>query len=245
MTATESYESLQQTDLTALPSHLLIELINSLSQRLSQASLEQQTYDKERRHRDMNVPAADAALYRPEAPDSGTLQAHGEAKALRARFTNIWRFGRNRGVDVEATRKIQRREFLNLGGSDIVMGPSGEWRQLYRDGARLGKGVDTWHPEESIGLREVISSQLLLYRLASIFGLPPTGERYGYRGIWNVCLDHSDRQSSLRFKDFMGSVSCYFLGTRKAFRDVLKLLEFLTSSRWLHTYDGLAAGIAL
>lgn len=86
-----------------------------------------------------------------------------------------------------------------------------------------------------------ISSQLLLYRVAVTFGMPPPRELDGYKSCWEVKLKHPDG-STLTLYDFKAAASLQFLGSRAAADDALELINFLAGMNCPHTYDGVIAG---
>jgi hypothetical protein len=91
-------------------------------------------------------------------------------------------------------------------------------------------------------LRDRISSQLLFYRLAVTFGMPPPVETDGYKVCWEINLQHHDESSTLEFYDYKGSAEVRFFGSNDASDDALKLVNFLVGMECLHTYDWIVAG---
>lgn len=87
-----------------------------------------------------------------------------------------------------------------------------------------------------------VSSQLLLYRLNVIFGMPPPREHDTYKCCWVADLRNRDGVSVLSLQDFKGGADARFHGTPEASVDALKLLNFLIGMECLHTYDGVVAG---
>jgi len=87
-----------------------------------------------------------------------------------------------------------------------------------------------------------ISSQLLFYRLAATFGMPPPVETDGYKVCWEINLQHYDGSSTLEFYDYKGAAKARFFGSDDASEDALKLINFLVGMECLHTYDGIVAG---
>lgn len=89
-----------------------------------------------------------------------------------------------------------------------------------------------------------ISSQLLYYRLIALFGMLPQSDNIDrYKVIWAVDLVHKDQVSHVEICDYKGFHPFSFDGTEEAKEDPIKLLEFLISDRYLHTYDGVVAGL--
>lgn len=87
-----------------------------------------------------------------------------------------------------------------------------------------------------------ISSQLLFYRLAATFGMPPPVETDGYKVCWEINLQHCDDSSTLEFYDYEGAAKARFFGSDDANEDALKLINFLVGMECVHTYDGIVAG---
>lgn len=97
---------------------------------------------------------------------------------------------------------------------------------------------------EPVRLFTRISSQLLLYRLTAIFGMPPATEYLDeYKQIWSAKLYwNDDRNSCLGVFDYQGSPSFYFEGYQDASKSALKLIEFILSDNVPHPYDSVLAG---
>jgi hypothetical protein len=74
-----------------------------------------------------------------------------------------------------------------------------------------------------------ISSQLLLYRINAIFGMPPPAgkEEFNYWSPWGLKLLHMDGVSVITCTDHMGAASIDFSGIKKASDDALDLLNYL------------------
>jgi hypothetical protein len=89
---------------------------------------------------------------------------------------------------------------------------------------------------------QLVSSQLLFYRLTVTFGMPPPREVDGYKSCWTVDLRHMDGVSVLTFQDYKGAADVRFCGTAEASVGALKLLNFLAGMNCVHTYDGIVAG---
>ena len=87
-----------------------------------------------------------------------------------------------------------------------------------------------------------MSSQLLLYRIACIFGMPPQKECDGYKSCWGVCLRHCSGASNLVLDEHKGAISVHFQGSSEDSQDALGLINLLVGTECLHTYDGIIAG---
>ncbi|KAK4210593.1 hypothetical protein QBC37DRAFT_428563 [Rhypophila decipiens] len=111
--------------------------------------------------------------------------------------------------------------------------PDGVWIEGTRS-------VRVWH---------LISSQLMLYRLIAVLGMPRGGGAENlddrYKSIWSYTLywrgGHGEK-SELRIYDYKGSMSFHFLGQQEASESALDLLEWLVGDEVPHTYDGVVAG---
>lgn len=104
-------------------------------------------------------------------------------------------------------------------------------------------------------LYERISSQLLYYRLASVFGMPPVAEVDGYKCAWWAHLvfigpdGKADKDGEFRetgylsLGDWKVSSTASFQGDSKEVLDkALALMSFLTGLNCPHTYDGIVCG---
>ena len=76
-----------------------------------------------------------------------------------------------------------------------------------------------------MGIAWRISSQLLLYRLIVIFGMPPPLENDGYECLWEVRLLSSDKRSMLRFCDYKGGSDVLYHGTKEGSESALELIN--------------------
>jgi hypothetical protein len=90
---------------------------------------------------------------------------------------------------------------------------------------------------------EAISSQLLLYRLHAVFGMPPPHPDVGYKTCWTVELGYRQEVSTVfLLEDYKGGVNLRFYGSKDASSSAMDLLNWLISDRVPHEYDGLIAG---
>lgn len=87
-----------------------------------------------------------------------------------------------------------------------------------------------------------MSSQLLLYRIACIFGMPPQKECDGYKACWRVHLRHCGGASTLVLGERKGAINVHFEGSSEGNQDALELINLLVGTECLHTYDGIIAG---
>lgn len=91
-------------------------------------------------------------------------------------------------------------------------------------------------------LYDIISSQLLLYRITVIFGMPPVDDSVGYKLCWTLTLQHHSGKGYLQFGEWKGGATARFHGSKEASDDALTLLNFLTYVKMPHHYDGIIAG---
>ena len=133
---------------------------------------------------------------------------------------------------------------------DIYNTPGTPGFEADRDGhGRMANGIDR------CSTFELISSQLLLYRLIAVFGMPSASDKEqidGYKVIWSYtlhCRPDQDKRnmkkgekSTILFGDYKGSFMIHFSGSEEASKSALKLFEWLVSDNVPHTYDGVLAG---
>jgi hypothetical protein len=167
-----------------------------------------------------------------------------------ATFRNRWSYpigdsdenendgGEGRGLEglegLEVSRNISWES-----GNLVADSPDSELRL-----SRYSDGLDllSFMGKMDNGFSSRVSSQLLLYRLTVMFGMPPPKKGDRYKSCWEVHLRHCDGASVLRFRDYKGGPSLGFNGTAEASADALKLLNFLVGESCRHTYDGIVAG---
>ena len=134
-------------------------------------------------------------------------------------------------------RWIGRRDFKRFGGFHILFN--------LETSKFFVRNKSDW-PLHSRRSHDQISSQLLYYRLATVFGMAPENSgMWFYETVWATeLLHHKDVKSGiLNIKDRKGFIDLYFLGTEEAKKDALELLSFLVSERCRHPY-GIEAGLA-
>ena len=96
--------------------------------------------------------------------------------------------------------------------------------------------VDLYDMARATGLlfSEKITSQLLLYRIIIMFGLPKEDMADGYKSHWGVCLQWSHDDSRVQFYDYKGWASTQFHGTKEGSEAAMKLLHYLVSKELPH-----------
>ena len=109
--------------------------------------------------------------------------------------------------------------------------------------------TDLRSPPARLYLWDLISAQLLLYRVSSIFELFPTKEGIGndcvdgYKSSWGVTLERvGDKSSEIQFEDYKGGAHVRYEGSEEGSVEALKLIEFLISNNIPLAYDGTIAG---
>jgi hypothetical protein len=99
-----------------------------------------------------------------------------------------------------------------------------------------------WCDMPAHGLCFHMTSHLLMYRLALLFGKSLWEEADGYKSCWEIRILHSDHHSVLRFWDSKGSARIFFCGRRESQNDALSLVNLVARWKFPHTYDGVIAG---
>ncbi|KAH8749759.1 hypothetical protein F5883DRAFT_580783 [Diaporthe sp. PMI_573] len=92
--------------------------------------------------------------------------------------------------------------------------------------------------EKSFFLHDAISSQLLYYRLAVVFGMPEPVITDEYKTCWSVVLQFRDKTGRLELSDSKGGAWAAFCGSEDASKAALWLLGWIVSDQVPHTYDG-------
>lgn len=84
----------------------------------------------------------------------------------------------------------------------------------------------------------LISSQLLLYRIITNFGAPPSTREDGYKCAWSfTLLNKDDPTCALEICDHKGFTRASFVGGEKASTEALQLLTWLIGENCPHLYD--------
>lgn len=209
-----------------------------------------------------NIPSADAAVWSGHdrlRDDAHVDDADCTCEARKKKFQRLWK---HRTVQPEWNEDIVNHERRN---DTAEMGWNCAWGALYLEAEKfrvckcqcdpntlIGKRLmampcvslcDT-HIQSHVALCQRISSQLLLYRLAVVFGLPPSDPQTdGYKLGWNVKLVWTgEGDSCMNFYDFKGGASGVFRGSKEASDAALELMSWLVSDQVPHSYDGVLAG---
>lgn len=126
-------------------------------------------------------------------------------------------------------------------------GKSRPWEQLFDK----GKKGDNILPKYC---SDIITSQLMLYRLTVTLGPPPSkfmeSMLDGYKCCWNSLLVLREEADSgeakivnhLSIGEHKGSVSVHFSGTKEGSDKMLELLNYLVGDDCAHSYDGVRCG---
>lgn len=207
---------------------------------------------KERRHF-LKVPAADRRLPqcdRLQCPDDdsdisdidGSVNPYGAAGRFQQQWTN------------EAPDSHDKS--LHHGAPNVVAWHSYDLYTTPNTPGFMASSGQPRHPDgtECVDTSFLISSQLLLYRLIAVFGMPRSSEvedlAERYKSIWSYSLrwkpsqDQNNDQpnSSLELFDYKGWWGVHFSGSEEASRSALDLLEWLASDYVPHPYDYVLAG---
>ncbi|KAI7785382.1 hypothetical protein LA080_007218 [Diaporthe eres] len=85
---------------------------------------------------------------------------------------------------------------------------------------------------------DLISSQLLLYRIVTTFGAPPNTEEDGYKCAWSfTLLNKEDPTCALEIHDHKGWPQATFSGGERASTEALQLLDWLIGENCPHMYN--------
>jgi len=77
-----------------------------------------------------------------------------------------------------------------------------------------------------VGLAQLISSPLLLYRITANFGAPPSTNTDGYKSAWTFTIwNRDDPTCSLEISDHKGWAQAIFRDERKAAIEALQLFD--------------------
>ena len=123
-----------------------------------------------------------------------------------------------------------------------------EWNDLmlYTTSKTPGyKFSDYPKPEGAVDCRlwELTTSQLLLYRLVVVFGMPPQQELDPHKQVWSVTLYWGDNKESwFELEDWKGYPIVSFKGCEEASNSALRLFEWLISDNVAHPYGYFLAG---
>jgi hypothetical protein len=179
--------------------------------------------------------------------DSG-LKILGNGRELRSHFYHSWQLirgesptGRQRDRPLHWTSS--RDHFVrDPRTSELKRCPLRDWN--YR---QCSCPSEDYHMNHQVSLHHLISAQLLLYRLVSVFCLADESQGIGpyveqYKTCWRVRLQHVEYGSELEMHDYKGSVEVFFTGNEKASDEALKLLSWLVSNNVPLAYDGTLAG---
>lgn len=90
----------------------------------------------------------------------------------------------------------------------------------------------------TVSLVDLISSQLLLYRMTVTFAAPPSTVTDLYKSDWTFVLwNCEDPICCLEISDNKGWPTASFTGREKANAEALQLLDWLIGNNCVHSYD--------
>ena len=108
---------------------------------------------------------------------------------------------------------------------------------------------DPHRRKKEVRFSELISAQLLLYRMVSVSALFSTKEGIGkesvdgYKSCWGVTLVRvGDERSEILFEDYKGTAHVRFEGSVEGSGEALELVNFMISNNVPLAYDGTIAG---
>ncbi|EMR68623.1 hypothetical protein UCREL1_4371 [Eutypa lata UCREL1] len=171
-----------------------------------------------------------------EDKKTGKIDVFADGYMVKGYFRERWLYNSSKAKDVppkERPGKITEWHSLKLftspGDSELVAIP---------------RHSDIPESYVSSPIFDTISSQLLLYRLTAIFGMPPaTDYMDGFKQVWTTTFYwKDDKSSTIEFEDMKGSAFVRFEGSEDASKSALKLIEFLQSDNVPHPYGSVLAG---
>lgn len=226
--------NLKDTDFSSLPDHLQQGVIDKLQAEIARLKLVEKDWlglVAHCPHLDLKVHQSYARI---EPPMEGQEDPYERMAALAEKWSYIGDDDDNSNLDSGDRRGVERP--VRWHSFHLVYKSVGSDLELRPDLPSI------IHYSYDFSFFERISSQLLLYRLTVVFGMPPPRESDGYKCCWEVELRHSDGGSVLRLGDYKGAANASFYGAKEASDDALQLLNFLTQLECPHTYDNTVAG---
>ena len=164
----------------------------------------------------------------------------GISNHLTAHVRGNWSYECPPTLDPSPKRRRRRRPSVAVDWSDDNLG----WLESESRICRRSDVVSSTD-KHFISLSKRISSQLLLYRITLVFGIPLKSEETGgYKCCWAAELYHKDGRSELGLYDRKGSVSVHFDGTSDNDGEALDILNFLFGNSISHPYGMLAGSQA-
>ena len=195
-------------------------------------------------------PAADGDLYTLDArkrllddgANSEDPEKEASAEDTRDGFCAVWRY-RDPADEYPSGRNSDN---ISWNSTNLFMPPSSErqfeWCECVQK-RRCGSCGCENRMKAGLDVSEIISSQLLLYRLTAVFGMPPPNPDVGYKTCWTVELVYrGDTNNVFLLEDYKGGVNIRFHGSPEAGISALDLLNWLISNKVPHEYDGVLAG---
>jgi len=235
-------------ELGDLPTHLLLAIIIKLQEAKATAEVNERTATEECQAWYGHIPLADASLgnydIRRAANEYDEDGNFNDVYEPRNRICKQWTWGLpDYPMEVLRRGKLERRN-VDWNALDLQLNSNGHIGTCPFARSKCHEISGTRYCDEGRGLLlfGCISSQLLLYRLMTIFGMPPQEDGDGYKVCWSTMLVHHDGVSYLRVHDYKGGPSVHFDGTPEASNDAIVMLEYLISEKCYHSYDGVLAG---
>jgi hypothetical protein len=163
--------------------------------------------------------------------DAGRVDLRHDPYCLRKHFTTRWGVLKNQDVSDPPQA-----------GSVVTWN---DWEWSCSKDEQYGLWVDLDKPDHlryghasQMKLLDLISSQLLLYRITANFGVPPYTEDDSYKCAWSFTLWNSDDPTcNLKIYDHKGWPQADFCGGHKASTEALQLFDWLTGENCPHSCD--------
>ena len=174
-----------------------------------------------------------------EDDDEDGGQVYTKTYALSHYFRSKWRYRTLEGVRDYESSYLDEREVWDTCRLNRTADP----KKPIEFCCFWDKGHFHLRDNAGFKLPNFISSQLFLYRIVAVFGMPPP--RIDPEGMrcWNLQLTFcEDRHSTFLLGDFLGGANVSFCGTPEVGHDALELLNFLVSNDVPHKYRPFLAG---
>jgi hypothetical protein len=178
----------------------------------------------------------------PEQLDPQSDEYKTNGHVLKAKFRELWHHATDRELSEPAegvtNSDLRPNRFHSL---DVCShGAEGEFTVCNVFDACENIPPCGFSPREHRYLYDKISTQLLYYRVATTFGMPPAHPTDAYKVCWKAILQHKDGTSRLYLNDWKGNAHSSFSGTKEAREDALELLNFLTGLNCPHPFGHIA-----
>ncbi|KAJ9611215.1 hypothetical protein H2200_004398 [Cladophialophora chaetospira] len=176
------------------------------------------------------------------------MSSKNAASARQEEFADKWRF---LAADDDHTTTTQywysrhnnyQRPFIKWSHEDLHTSSKTSttiYKRLWPRIHKLRKITpQAFDPNDPIELSDLISSQMLFYRIMAVFGMPPLPKGgLSFKTCWLVELRLDERpQTQLVIHDHVGRIRVYFDGHKTDTAAAIDLLNFLVSDEVVHPF---------